>query len=253
MMTRLAPFRLAAAVIAVHVLDDSFVQPQPGTSAGDHLVSGLVPLALLALAAWAHPRLRGGRRGALALLFGFFGIVAGIEAVHYTTQVGASGDDYTGLLSLAAGLGLLALGATTLWTTRRNDGRRPWRYLRRLLLGAATAVAVFLIVAPLSAGYLFTHLGRPVVPQAKLGVPYENVSFTTSDGLELAGWYVPSKNGAAVIAFPGRNGPQARRACWPATATACCCSTAAVRARARATRTRSAGRARRTSRPRSRS
>ena len=38
---------------------------------------------------------------------------------------------------------------------------------------------------------------------------YEQVSFTTSDGLRLAGWYVPSRNGAAVIAFPGRNGPQA--------------------------------------------
>ena len=192
------------------MIDDSFVQPQPGTSAGDHLVSGLVPLAVLAFAAWAHPRLRGGRRGAMALLFGLFGIVAGVEAVHYTTQVGASGDDYTGFLSLAAGLALLGLGTATLWKTRRNDGNRSWRYLRRLLLGAATTAAVLFIVAPLSMGYLFTHLGRPVVPQAKLGVAYENVSFTTSDGLELAGWYVPSKNGAAVIAFPGRNGPQAQ-------------------------------------------
>jgi predicted alpha/beta hydrolase len=34
------------------------------------------------------------------------------------------------------------------------------------------------------------------------------VSFTTSDGLQLQGWYVPSKNGAAVISFPGRKGPQ---------------------------------------------
>jgi dienelactone hydrolase len=32
---------------------------------------------------------------------------------------------------------------------------------------------------------------------------------TTSDGLRLRGWYVPSRNGAAVIAFPGRKGPQA--------------------------------------------
>jgi uncharacterized protein len=72
-------FRLALAVIAAHVIDDNFVQPQPGTSAGDHLVSGLVPLAVIGLAAWAYPRLRGGRRGALALLFGVFAIVAGIE------------------------------------------------------------------------------------------------------------------------------------------------------------------------------
>ena len=110
----------AIVVLAVHGIDDSFLQPQPGTSAGDHLVGGLVPLAVLALAAWAYPRLRGGRRGALALVFGVFGIVAGAEAVHYTSQVGASGDDYSGLLAVPAGLVLLGLGAVTLWTTRRR-------------------------------------------------------------------------------------------------------------------------------------
>jgi uncharacterized protein len=203
-------FRLGVAVIALHVVDDAFVQPQPGTSAGDHLVSGLAPLVLLGLAAWGHSRLRGGRRGAMALVFGVFGIVAGIEALHYTSKVGASGDDYTGLLSIPAGLLLLGLGAVTLWRTRRADGSRAWRYLRRLLLGAASVAIALFLVAPLSGGYLFTHLGRPIVPEANLGGPYEHVSFTTSDGLELAGWYVPSRNGAAVIAFPGRNGPQAQ-------------------------------------------
>ena len=49
-----------------------------------------------------------------------------------------------------------------------------------------------------------------MVPPNHLGVAHENVKFTTGDGLELEGWYVPSKNGAAVIAFPGRNGPQAK-------------------------------------------
>jgi len=37
--------RVAVGVIALHVVDDSFLQPESGTSAGDHLVSGLVPLA----------------------------------------------------------------------------------------------------------------------------------------------------------------------------------------------------------------
>jgi dienelactone hydrolase len=202
-------FLIGVVAIALHVLDDSFLQPSPGTSAGDHLVSGLIPLAVLAIAAWSYPRLRGGRRGAMALMFGVLGIVAGIEAVHYTAKVGASGDDFTGLLAIPAGLLLLGLGAITLWRTRRTTGNRPWRYLRRLLLGATGVAILLFVLAPLSAGYLFTHLGRPVVPNAKLGVPYEHVSFTTSDGLELFGWYVPSKNGAAVIAFPGRNGPQA--------------------------------------------
>lgn len=49
---------------------------------------------------------------------------------------------------------------------------------------------------------------RPQAPPAagrrKCGV---GVSLTTSDGLRLAGSYVPSCNGAAVIAFPGREGP----------------------------------------------
>jgi alpha/beta superfamily hydrolase len=203
-------FVAAIVVLAVHGIDDSFLQPQPGTSAGDHLVSGLVPLAVLALAAWAYPRLPGGRRGALALVFGVFGIVAGAEAVHYTSQVGASGDDYSGMLAVPAGLLLLGLGAVTLWTTRRRNGNRPWRYLRRVLLAAMGVAVALFVVGPLSAGYLFTHLGRPVVPTANLGAGYEEVSFSTSDGLTLAGWYVPSTNGAAVIAFPGRNGPQAQ-------------------------------------------
>ena len=36
-----------------------------------------------------------------------------------------------------------------------------------------------------------------------LRVPYESVMVTTSDSLELAALYVPSKNRAAVILFPG--------------------------------------------------
>ena len=102
-------FLAAVGVIAVHVLDDSFIQPEDGTSAGDHLVSGLVPLAALGIAAAAYPRLRAGWRATLALFLGIFGIVAGLEGWHYTREVGASGDDYTGLVALPAGVVLLIL------------------------------------------------------------------------------------------------------------------------------------------------
>jgi uncharacterized protein len=128
--------------------------------------------------------------------------------VHYTNTVGPSGDDYTGLLTIPAGLLLLGLGAVTLWRTRRVEGHRAWRYARRVLLGAAGVVAVQAVVLPIGFAYVTTHVGRAVVPANRLGVAYENVTFTTSDGLRLQGWYVPSKNGAAVIAFPGRKGPQ---------------------------------------------
>jgi len=64
------------------------------------------------------------------------------------------------------------------------------------------------VVFPVAFAYVVTHTARGFVPAADLGAAHEDVSFTTSDGLELRGWYIPSRNRAAVIAFPGRSGPQ---------------------------------------------
>ena len=64
-------------------------------------------------------------------------------------------------------------------------------------------------MVPIGWEYVGNHTARAVVPPPNLGAAHEDVTFTTSDGLELRGWYVPSRNGAAVIAFPGRKGPQA--------------------------------------------
>ena len=72
--------RLALAVVSLHVVDDNFLQPNAGTSAGDHLVSGLVPLGLLVVASAVYPRLRAGARASIALLGGFFGVLGGTEA-----------------------------------------------------------------------------------------------------------------------------------------------------------------------------
>lgn len=195
-------------LVALHVADDNFLQPQPGTSAGDHLASGLVPLAVLALAAWGYSRLRAGFRAAIALSVGVFGVVAGVEAVYYTTKGGPSGDDFTGLASIPAGLLLVGVGAVTLWRTRRTEDRLHRRYVRRLLLTVAALVVAYVFLTPVYVSYVFTHVARGYVPPAELGAAHEEVSFTTSDGLQLRGWYVPSKNRAAVIAFPGRKGPQ---------------------------------------------
>jgi hypothetical protein len=126
-----------------------------------------------------------------------------------TITVGPSGDDYTGLLLLPAGVALISIGIRTLWRSRKLDDRRRRRYTRRTLLAVAAAALVNFVLFPLAIGYGFWHVMRQSVPEAKLGTAYEDVSFRTSDGLELHGWYVPSKNGAAVIAFPGRSGTQA--------------------------------------------
>jgi fermentation-respiration switch protein FrsA (DUF1100 family) len=206
--TERALARGAIAVLALHVVDDSFLQPQPGTSVGDHLVSGLVPFIGLGLAAAMYCRVRPGLRGTIALLLGFFGILAGTEAVYYTRAVGASGDDYTGLLSIAAGLLLLGLGVRTLWRSRKMNARRWWRYGRRLLITVGVLVFSAQVLFPTAIAYVVTHTARAEVPTPNLGAAHEEVAFTTSDGLRLRGWLVPSHNGATVIAFPGRSGPQ---------------------------------------------
>jgi len=196
-------------VLALHIADDSFLQSQPGTSAGDHLVSGFVPLALIAVAVALYPRIRAGARATLAVFFGVLALSMGTaEAGYYTVKVGPSGDDYTGLLAIGAGLVLVGLGAVTLWTTRKVDDGRVRRYVRRSLTAVAALVVVAEVMFPIALGYGTTHILRPVVPAANLGAPHEDVTFTTSDGLELSGWYIPSRNRAAVIVFPGRSGPQ---------------------------------------------
>jgi hypothetical protein len=202
--------RLALAVVCLHVIDDNFLQPNPGTSAADHLVSGLVPLGLLVCVGVFYPRLRAGARASIALLAGFFGVVVGTEAVYYTRAVGPSGDDFTGLLSIPAGLLLIGLGAVTLWRSRRTDDHVAWRYLRRLLLVAAILFAAVAALFPLAISYAVTHAARAEVQRADLGAQHEDVVFTTSDGLRLKGWYVPSRNRAAVISFPGRASSQKR-------------------------------------------
>ena len=169
-----------------------------------------MPLALLVGAGLLYPRLRAGARAAIALVAGFFGVLAGTEAVHYTRAVGPSGDDYTGLLSIPAGLVLMGLGVVTLWRSRRTDDRLWWRYTRRLIFIAATLFAILAVVIPVAIAYIVTHAARAEVPPPDLGASYEDVAFTTSDGLRLQGWYIPSRNGAAVISFPGRASSQKR-------------------------------------------
>ena len=75
---------------------------------------------------------------------------------------------------------------------------------------ASRVFAVMAVLIPVAIAYVVTHAARAEVPPANLGASYEEVAFTTSDGLRLKGWYIPSRNGAAVISFPGRASSQKR-------------------------------------------
>jgi hypothetical protein len=211
-----APVRLdvllftgSAAVVAVHAAVDSFFAPEPGTSAEDHLVRGSVSLAMLGLAVVVFPRVRAGPRAAIAAALGVLALEGAGLAIADARAVGARGEDWTGFLLLPAGLVLLGLAAVLLWRSRK-PGR--FRYLRRGTIAITTVVAAYVLLLPLGIALLATHRPRAAVPPTELGRAYEDVTLRTSDGLHLAAWYVPSRNGAAVISYPTRQGklPQAR-------------------------------------------
>ena len=95
---------VSIGVVAVHIVDDSFLHPEPGTSAVDHLAGGLIPVALLAFAAFAYMRGRAGVRATIAIFVGVLALVVGAtSALHETITVGPSGDDFTGLLVFPPG------------------------------------------------------------------------------------------------------------------------------------------------------
>ncbi len=207
LLTEAGLARIALGVAALHAVDDNFLQPEPGTSAGDHLWGGLIQVGLFVLFAWAYPRLRAGLRATLSIFVGVFMAVMAGEAINEVRDGSLSGDDYTGLLCIPAGLLLVGVGLATFWRTRKGGGLL-WRYARRVLMALGILLGLYFVVFPLAQSYVVTHAGRAFVPPENLGAAYEDVSFTTGDGLKLVGWYVPSKNGAAVISFPGRKGPQ---------------------------------------------
>jgi fermentation-respiration switch protein FrsA (DUF1100 family) len=96
-----------------------------------------------------------------------------------------------------------------MWRSRK-PGRL--RYLRRAAIAAAALLLVYWVVIPVAIGILATHRPRADVAPADLGRAYEELTIRTTDGLDLAAWYVPSRNGAAVVSYPTRQGklPQAR-------------------------------------------
>ena len=242
-ITRTQVFRAAVGLIALHVADDNFFQPPAGTSAGrpprERPGSTRTPRARFLGASRASA-------AAVRALSPSSSVRSGSPSVSRRsttpTRLACRATTSPAFSTIPAGLTLLGPG-------RRRYGARAapwttasWRYGRRGLFALVGVLVAYVLVFPIGFAYVTTHTARAVVPENRLGAAYENVSFETSDGLTLKGWYVPSKNGAAVISFPGRKGPQkpAAHARAPRLRRARC-STAAARVRATATPTRSAG------------
>jgi pimeloyl-ACP methyl ester carboxylesterase len=83
-----------------------------------------------------------------------------------------------------------------------------WYKLRTVVLVLGETFLVFYVLTPICGAYRATHPTRvPVVRSpASLGLAYEAVAMPAADGIILRGWYIPSHNGAAIIAVHGSNG-----------------------------------------------
>lgn len=74
---------------------------------------------------------------------------------------------------------------------------------------AVFVLIVQVVIRPVMAAYLFTRPPRLKVTfrtPADWGATYRDVVFDGAGGVKLEGWYVPSRNGAAVVLLHGHSG-----------------------------------------------
>ncbi len=197
---------LATALIAVHVLVEGLLAPEPGTRLRDHVVPVGVPLALLALAGVVMLRSRAGAVGATALVLGTWALVGAGAALAEAAAGGIHADDVTGAVLGLAGVALIVLGAHVLWRSRRHEGRWILRRVARVVFAALIAVW---LVLPVAVAIVATHRPQGAADAPLLGRGQREVTLVTGDGLELRASYVPGRNGAAIVVFPERRGTAA--------------------------------------------
>ena len=198
-----AVFGAGAALLLAHAVVDSLIAPEPGTGAADHLGRLGATTAVLVAVALLFPRLPAGGRAAVEAALGVLALEAAALALADGRADGLRGEDWTGLLLLPAGLALVGMSARRLWLSRKRGAHR---HLRRAGIGVAALLAGYWLLLPVAVAIVATHRPRADVAPADLGRPYDQVTLKTKDGLSLAAWYVPSRNGAAVVLYPSRQG-----------------------------------------------
>ena len=138
-------------------------------------------------------------RASLALVGGLILLAAGGGlGIPYLAKTGWSITAGVGLLAFGVGLGLVGVGAVAL--VRSFHG-----FARVGVLLAVVAVA-YVVVPTIGVAVAATHVPRTDLGSATpadLGLVYRDVHFEAADGVRLSGWYVPSRNGDAVVLLHG--------------------------------------------------
>jgi hypothetical protein len=103
-------FAAAMAMETAHLLDDSLVNPDPGSA---DVSSAVVALAMGVVAVAVYGRVAPWARAVLAGLFGLAGLLGALDMhVLHAVEQGPSGSDYSGFGHFGAGFVLLALAVT---------------------------------------------------------------------------------------------------------------------------------------------
>jgi dienelactone hydrolase len=190
----------------VHGLDDAIVGRQPGVMVGQHLPAAVVACALGLAAVVLFRRARPGIRAALALTLGLLALANGIQHVIHIGLDGPARSDLTGALAAVAGVVLVGLGLVLPFRHRgeraRTAGRR-WRNRAAAVVGGVLTAS--LLVLPSVVAITQTHKYREPIGAPPSGA-YRPVSFRSTDGLTLRGWFVPGNNRAAVVLVHGGGG-----------------------------------------------
>jgi pimeloyl-ACP methyl ester carboxylesterase len=160
---------------------------------GWQLLRVLAVIGLTDLAVTAEIRLGPRGRGRLAAAIGTLAVAVGVGFVPHVLKSGFTATSAAGLVVLAAGVVLLVAGTAT--ATR---GRGLARGFGATVLVLLTTTVVTLTVAPAIAATNVPPKAVGAIP-ASVGLDVEAVTLIAADGVELAAWYVPSQNGAAVV------------------------------------------------------
>ena len=164
----------------------------------------LAVIAVTGLGVW-FTRLAGrGARGGTALVLGMLGTVVGVGVAAAHLEAGLGAVAVAAVIVLVTGIILLIWGATML--VRAMPGW--WR-----LLAIPVALALLWFVLFPLAGAVFATNRPPgavgTATPASYGLVYRNVAFRTADGVLLSAWYIPPRNGAAVLLLPGAGSTRA--------------------------------------------
>jgi uncharacterized protein len=192
-----AVFAAASILALVHAMDDAFLHRGPGLGLGQHALAGLIAIVAGIAGVIAFPSLRPGLRAALAFSFGGLALVNGMTHVIHIAQHGAGGGDLTGALAAVGGLVLVGLAVAI---PLRHRGEGGWK--ARGVAVPLGLLSTFFVLVPIATGIVATHKWREPVGDPP-SAAYRDITFKASDGLDIAGWYRPSENGAAVVVVHG--------------------------------------------------